>query len=119
MIKSKKLGELLKRELDDIEEVKAIMLVNKKGGVFSIGMNGGDAEMSKIYNVSSILVSTFCEYSSRNQAIKDLYLECSNGKFIIGHSNLKNLLLVVWFDYSASIGKVHLKFNNINNALIW
>lgn len=85
--------------------------------MFSLGFNKGSIDNSQINHISSVLVSSFNEYNSNQQIFKDLYLESSNGKFIIGHTNFKNLLLIVWFDYNTTIGKVHIKFNNINNAL--
>ncbi|KAH8582303.1 uncharacterized protein ELE39_003624 [Cryptosporidium sp. chipmunk genotype I] len=118
MINSKKLNELLNREICESDGVKAIILVNKEGGIFSLGVKKENAETnSQINHISSVLVSSFNEYNSNNHTIKDLYLESSNGKFIIGHTHFKNLFLIVWFEYNATIGKVHIKFNNINNAL--
>ncbi|OII73401.1 uncharacterized protein cubi_02613 [Cryptosporidium ubiquitum] len=117
MINSKRLNELLNREICESDEIKAIILVNKEGGIFSLGVNKESIEISQINHISSVLVSSFNEYKSNNQTIKDLYLESSNGKFIIGHTHFKNLFLIVWFEYNATIGKVHIKFNNINNAL--
>lgn len=82
-----------------------------------MGVNKESTEISQIDHISSVLVSSFNEYSSNNQTTKSLYLESSNGKFIIGQANFKNLFLIIWFEYNTTIGKVHIKFNNINNAL--